>query len=336
MPVTYQESGVDVEAGYEAVKRMKAYAEATFDQNVLQSLGSFGGMYALGDQVLVSGTDGVGTKLKAAFALEQHDTVGIDCVAMCANDVVCHGAKPLFFLDYIATGKLIPEVAANIVKGVAEGCRQAGCALIGGETAEMPGFYPVGEYDLAGFCVGQVAREKLIDNSRVKAGDVILALCSSGVHSNGFSLVRKLIPMEKVKLDEYLPELGKTLGEELLTPTKIYVKPVLSLIEQMEIHSIAHITGGGFFENIPRSIPKGLSARIERSSVRVLPVFRLLQTLGELDETHMFNTFNMGVGMTITLPKSQVDGAIALLAAADIAAYPIGEVVSGGEGISLC
>ena len=336
MPVTYQESGVDVEAGYEAVKRMKAYAEATFDSNVLQSLGSFGGMYALGDQVLVSGTDGVGTKLKAAFALERHDTVGIDCVAMCANDVVCHGARPLFFLDYIATGKLIPEVAAAIVKGVAEGCRQAGCALIGGETAEMPGFYPVGEYDLAGFCVGQVAREKLIDNSRVKAGDVILALSSSGVHSNGFSLVRKLIPMEKVKLDEYLPELGKTLGEELLTPTKIYVKPVLSLIEQMEIHSIAHITGGGFFENIPRSIPKGLSARIEQSSVRVLPVFRLLQALGELDETHMFNTFNMGVGMTITLPKSQVDGAIALLAAADIAAYPIGEVVSGGEGISLC
>ena len=336
MPVTYQESGVDVEAGYEAVKRMKAYAEATFDGNVLQSLGSFGGMYALGDQVLVSGTDGVGTKLKAAFALEQHDTVGIDCVAMCANDVACHGARPLFFLDYIATGKLIPEVAAAIVKGVAEGCRQAGCALIGGETAEMPGFYPVGEYDLAGFCVGQVARKELIDNSRVKAGDVILALSSSGVHSNGFSLVRKLIPMEKVKLDEYLPELGKTLGEELLTPTKIYVKPVLSLIEQMEIHSIAHITGGGFFENIPRSIPKGLSARIERSSVRVLPIFRLLQTLGELDETHMFNTFNMGVGMTITLPKSQVNGAIALLAAADIAAYPIGEVVSGGEGISLC
>ncbi len=336
MPVTYQESGVDVEAGYEAVKRMKAYAEATFDGNVLQSLGSFGGMYALGDQVLVSGTDGVGTKLKAAFALERHDTVGIDCVAMCANDVICHGARPLFFLDYIATGKLIPEVAAAIVKGVAEGCRQAGCALIGGETAEMPGFYPVGEYDLAGFCVGQVAREKLIDNSRVKAGDVILALSSSGVHSNGFSLVRKLIPMERARLDEYLPELGKTLGEELLTPTKIYVKPVLSLIEQMEIHSIAHITGGGFIENIPRSIPKGLSARIEKSSVRVLPVFRLLQALGELDETHMFNTFNMGVGMTITLPKSQVDGAIALLAAADIAAYPIGEVVSGGEGISLC
>lgn len=336
MPVTYQDSGVDVEAGYEAVKRMKAYAEATFDQNVLQSLGSFGGMYALGDQVLVSGTDGVGTKLKAAFALEQHDTVGIDCVAMCANDVVCHGAKPLFFLDYIATGKLIPAVAAAIVKGVAEGCLQAGCALIGGETAEMPGFYPVGEYDLAGFCVGLVRRESLIDNSRVKAGDVILALASSGVHSNGFSLVRKLIPMERASLDRYHPELGKTLGEELLTPTKIYVKPVLSLIEQVEVHSIAHITGGGFFENIPRSIPKGLSARIERASVRVHPVFRLLQTLGELEERHMFNTFNMGVGMTITLPESQLDRAVALLGAAGVNAYPIGAVVSGGEGVTLC
>ena len=336
MPVTYQDSGVDVEAGYEAVKRMKAYAEATFDQNVLQSLGSFGGMYALGDQVLVSGTDGVGTKLKAAFALEQHDTVGIDCVAMCVNDVVCHGAKPLFFLDYIATGKLIPTVAAAIVKGVAEGCRQAGCALIGGETAEMPGFYPVGEYDLAGFCVGLVGRESLIDNSRVKAGDTILALASSGVHSNGFSLVRKLIPMERATLDRYQPELGKTLGEELLTPTKIYVKPVLSLIEQLEVHSIAHITGGGFFENIPRSIPKGLSAKIERTSVRVLPVFELLRKLGELEERHMFNTFNMGVGMTITLPESQLDRAIALLGAAGVDAYSIGEVVSGGEGISLC
>ena len=336
MPVTYQDSGVDVEAGYEAVKRMKAYAEATFDQNVLQSLGSFGGMYALGDQVLVSGTDGVGTKLKAAFALEQHDTVGIDCVAMCANDVICHGAKPLFFLDYIATGKLIPAVAAAIVKGVAEGCLQAGCALIGGETAEMPGFYPVGEYDLAGFCVGLVGRESLIDNTRVQAGDAILALSSSGVHSNGFSLVRKLIPMEKAKLNEYLPELGKTLGEELLTPTKIYVKPVLSLIEQCEVHSIAHITGGGFFENIPRSIPKGLSAKIERASVRVHPVFRLLQTLGELEERHMFNTFNMGVGMTITLPAGEVDRAIALLGAAGVNAYPIGEVVSSGEGVSLC
>ena len=336
MPVTYEQAGVSVEAGYEAVRRMKAYAEATFDQNVLQSLGSFGGMYALGEQVLVSGTDGVGTKLKAAFAQEKHDTVGIDCVAMCANDVVCHGAKPLFFLDYIATGKLVPETAASIVKGVADGCLQAGCALIGGETAEMPGFYPVGEYDLAGFCVGIVDKAKLIDNSRVRAGDAILALASSGVHSNGFSLVRKLIPMEKETLGEYDAELGKTLGEALLTPTNIYVKPILSLIEAVEVHSIAHITGGGFIENIPRSIPKGLTAKIEKSAVRVLPVFRLLQRLGELDETHMFNTFNMGVGMTVTLPRADVERAIAHLAANGVEAYGIGTVVSGDEGIVLC
>lgn len=336
MPVTYEQAGVSVESGYEAVRRMKAYAEATFDGNVLQSLGSFGGMYSLGEQVLVSGTDGVGTKLKAAFALDRHDTVGIDCVAMCANDVVCHGAKPLFFLDYIATGKLVPETAASIVKGVAAGCRQAGCALIGGETAEMPGFYPAGEYDLAGFCVGIVDKAKLIDNSRVRAGDTILALASSGVHSNGFSLVRKLIPMEKDKLDEYSIELGKTLGEALLTPTNIYVKPILSLIDAVEVHSIAHITGGGFIENIPRSIPKGLTAKIEKSAVRVPPVFRLLQRLGELDEAHMFNTFNMGVGMTVTLPQAQAEKAIAHLGANGVEAYVIGEVVSGDEGIILC
>ena len=336
MPVTYQEAGVSVEAGYEAVRRMKAYAEATFDQNVLQSLGSFGGMYALGEQVLVSGTDGVGTKLKAAFALEQHDTVGIDCVAMCANDVVCHGARPLFFLDYIATGKLVPETAASIVKGVADGCKQAGCALIGGETAEMPGFYPIGEYDLAGFCVGIVDKAKLIDNSRVRAGDAILALASSGIHSNGFSLVRKLIPMEKTKLDEYSAALGKTLGEALLTPTNIYVKPVLSLIDTAEVHSIAHITGGGFYENIPRSIPKGLTAKIEKSAVRVPPVFRLLQRLGELEERHMFNTFNMGAGMTVTLPQAQAERALAQLGADGVEAYVIGEVVSGDAGIILC
>jgi phosphoribosylformylglycinamidine cyclo-ligase len=336
MPVTYEEAGVSVERGYEAVRRMKAYAESTFDKNVLQSLGSFGGMYALGDQVLVSGTDGVGTKLKAAFALEKHDTVGIDCVAMCANDVVCHGAKPLFFLDYIATGRLVPEVAANIVKGVAIGCKQAGCALIGGETAEMPGFYPAGEYDLAGFCVGLVDKGKLIDNSRVKAGDAILALASSGVHSNGFSLVRKLIAMEQRTLLAYSSVIGKTFGEELLTPTRIYVKPVLALIEALEVHSIAHITGGGFYENIPRSIPRGKSAKIERSAVRVLPIFRLLQHLGELDETHMFNTFNMGVGMTVTLPAESADRAISLLRGYDVESYVIGEVVSGGEGITLC
>lgn len=336
MPVTYEEAGVSVEAGYEAVRRMKAYAEATFDSNVLQSLGSFGGMYALGEQVLVSGTDGVGTKLKAAFALEQHDTVGIDCVAMCANDVVCHGARPLFFLDYIATGKLVPEVAVSIVKGVADGCKQAGCALIGGETAEMPGFYPIGEYDLAGFCVGLVDRDNLIDNSRVKAGDAVIALASSGVHSNGFSLVRKLVLMEKANLNQYHADLGKTLGEELLTPTNIYVKPVLTLIDAVEVHSIAHITGGGFYENIPRSIPKNLTARIVKRNVRVLPIFRLLQKLGELEERHMFNTFNMGVGMTITLPEGEADKAVTLLRALGVDAYVVGEVVAGEAGIELC
>ncbi len=336
MPITYQDSGVNVEAGYEAVKRMKAYAESTFDQNVLHGLGSFGGMYALGGDVLVSGTDGVGTKLKAAFVLERHDTVGIDCVAMCANDVVCHGAKPLFFLDYIATGRLVPEVAASVVQGVAEGCRQAGCALIGGETAEMPGFYAEGEYDLAGFCTGIVQKDRLIDNSRVAAGDAVIALASSGIHSNGFSLVRKFVPMNREKLDAYVAELGKTLGEELLTPTKIYVKPVLSLIEQVEVHSIAHITGGGFYENIPRSIPAGFCARIEKRSVRVPPVFHLLRTLGDMEERALFNTFNMGVGMTLTLPAAQADRAVRLLGENGVEAYCIGQVFAGGEGVELC
>lgn len=336
MPITYQDSGVNVEAGYEAVARMKAYAESTFDQNVLHGLGSFGGMYALGDDVLVSGTDGVGTKLKAAFVTRRHDTVGIDCVAMCANDVVCHGAKPLFFLDYIATGKLVPEVAASVVKGVAAGCRQAGCALIGGETAEMPGFYADGEYDLAGFCVGMVRKDRLIDNSRVTAGDAVIALASSGVHSNGFSLVRKLVPMNRETLDTYVAELGKTLGEELLNPTTIYVQPVLSLIEQTEVHSIAHITGGGFYENIPRSIPAGLCARIEKRCVRILPVFQLLKKLGDMEERAMFNTFNMGVGMTLTLPAGQADRAIRLLGESGVEAYCIGEVAAGGEGVELC
>ena len=336
MPNTYRDAGVDIEAGYEAVKRMKAYAQSTFDANVLTGLGSFGGMYALGSTVLVSGTDGVGTKLKAAFALGRHDTVGIDCVAMCANDVVCHGAKPLFFLDYIATGKLVPDVAADIVKGVAEGCRQAGCALIGGETAEMPGFYPAGEYDLAGFCVGQAERSALLDASRAKAGDALIALKSSGIHSNGFSLVRRLIPMERAHLDESVPELGKTLGEELLTPTRIYVAPVLSLIGQVEVHSVAHITGGGFYENIPRSFSANLCAHIERKSIRIPPVFHLLAALGDIEEREMFNTFNMGVGMTVTVPAAQADRAIACLSAQGVEAYPIGELVAGEEGVLLC
>ncbi len=336
MSITYKDSGVNVEAGYSAVKQMKAYAESTFDGNVLQGLGSFGGMYALGDDVLVSGTDGVGTKLKAAFVMERHDTVGIDCVAMCVNDVVCHGAKPLFFLDYIATGKLVPDVAAAVVKGVADGCRQAGCSLIGGETAEMPGFYTEDEYDLAGFCVGITKKAAMIESSRVVEGDAIIALASSGIHSNGFSLVRKLIPMERKTLDEFKPELGKTLGEELLTPTRIYVKPVLSLIGKVEVHSAAHITGGGFYENIPRSLPAGLSARIEKQSVRVLPIFKLLMSLGNIEEREMFNTFNMGVGMTLTMSQAQADRAIEILNNEGIEAYRIGEVVKGEEGVTLC
>jgi phosphoribosylformylglycinamidine cyclo-ligase len=336
MSITYKDSGVNVEAGYSAVRQMKAYAESTFNENVLQGLGSFGGMYALGDDVLVSGTDGVGTKLKAAFVMERHDTVGIDCVAMCANDVVCHGAKPLFFLDYIATGKLVPDVAAAVVKGVADGCRQAGCSLIGGETAEMPGFYAEGEYDLAGFCVGITKRAAMIESSRVVEGDAIIALASSGIHSNGFSLIRKLIPMERAKLDEFRPELGQTLGEELLTPTRIYVKPVLSLIGKVEIHSAAHITGGGFYENIPRSLPAGLCARIEKQSVRVLPIFRLLMSLGGIEEREMFNTFNMGVGMTLTMPQAQAERAIAKLNNEGVEAYCIGEVIKSEEGLTLC
>lgn len=336
MSITYKDSGVNVEAGYSAVKQMKAYAESTFDGNVLHGLGSFGGMYAHGDDVLVSGTDGVGTKLKAAFVMERHDTVGIDCVAMCVNDVVCHGAKPLFFLDYIATGKLIPEVAAAVVKGVADGCKQAGCSLIGGETAEMPGFYAEGEYDLAGFCVGITKRDKMMESSRVAEGDAIIALASSGIHSNGFSLVRKLIPMERKTLDEFKPELGKTLGEELLTPTRIYVKPVLSLIGKIEVHSAAHITGGGFYENIPRSLPAGLSARIEKQNVRVLPIFKLLMSLGNIEEHEMFNTFNMGVGMTLTVPAEQAGRALDVLNSEGVDAYRIGEVLKGEEGVILC
>jgi len=336
MPITYKDSGVNVEAGYSAVKQMKAYAESTFDGNVLHGLGSFGGMYALGEDVLVSGTDGVGTKLKAAFVMDRHDTVGIDCVAMCANDVVCHGAKPLFFLDYIATGKLFPEVAASVVKGVADGCRQAGCSLIGGETAEMPGFYAAGEYDLAGFCVGIVKKSAMLESGRAAKGDAIVALASSGIHSNGFSLVRKLIPMERAKLEEFRPELGKTLGEELLTPTRIYVQPVLTLLESIEVHSIAHITGGGFYENIPRSLSGGLCARIEKQSVRVPPIFRLLMSLGNMEENEMFHTFNMGVGMTLAMPEAQAGRAIEILGNMGVSAYRIGEVVKGEEGVTLC
>ncbi len=335
MATTYKDAGVDVEAGYQAVKLMKAHAESTFNDHVLQGLGSFGGMYDMGDSVLVSGTDGVGTKLKAAFVMDKHDTVGIDCVAMCVNDVVCHGAKPMFFLDYIATGKLEPKVAEQIVKGVADGCRQAGCALIGGETAEMPGFYQEGEYDMAGFCVGSVAKDKLINGSSIKAGDVLIGLQSSGVHSNGFSLVRAVFRMEKKILSQEIDAFGKSLGEELLTPTRIYVKPVLGLMDRFDIKGAAHITGGGFIENIPRILPDGLGAEIELGSWSVPPVFDLILSEAKLKTEDAYNTFNMGIGMVLAV-SADIASDVAF-AARDLGeeSFVIGKVTEGG-GVTLC
>lgn len=336
MAYTYKDAGVDVEAGYKAVSLMKEHAKTTFNDRVLQGLGSFGGMYDNGNgQVLVSGTDGVGTKLKAAFALDKHDTVGIDCVAMCVNDVVCHGAKPMFFLDYIATGKLNSEVAADIVKGVAAGCRESGCALIGGETAEMPGFYTEGEYDMAGFCVGSVDKDKLINGSRIEVGDKLIGLGSSGIHSNGFSLVRKLINMNDKVLATRIDTLGKTMGEELITPTRIYVKTLLSLIERFAIKGAAHITGGGFIENIPRILPGGLGAEIQLGSWDMLPIFDLLVSEAKLKTRDAYNTFNMGIGMVLAV-KPGIAEEVAL-AARELGekAFVIGHVTEG-EGVKLC
>ena len=341
--ITYKDAGVDVERGYEAVRRMKQHVAATFDENVLGGLGSFGGFYSIENAdvdkpVLVAGTDGVGTKLKLAFLMDKHDTVGIDCVAMCVNDVVCQGAKPLIFLDYIATGYLDPAKVEQIVAGVADGCRQAGCALIGGETAEMPDFYPAGEYDLAGFTVGLVGREQSISGERVAEGDVLVGMASSGVHSNGFSLVRKVFQVEKGGLDRRYADLGQTLGETLLTPTRIYVKPVLALLKAgVRIRSISHITGGGFYENIPRSLAEGMTARIERSAVRVLPIFEIIAREGGIPERDMFNTFNMGVGMCLTVAAEDVDLALDSLAdAGEDGAYALGEIARGEGGIELC
>ena len=338
---SYKAAGVDVTAGYKAVELMKSHIERTRVPGVMSSIGGFGGLFDLGAQmvenpVLVSGTDGVGTKLKIAFLMDKHDTVGIDCVAMCANDVVCAGAKPLFFLDYIAVGKNLPERVAQIVAGVAEGCVQAGCALIGGETAEMPGFYPVDEYDLAGFCVGLASKNKMIDGSRLQTGDVLIAIPSSGVHSNGFSLVRKVFNVREETLGMYIDELGKTLGEELLTPTKIYVKPLLALMEQCEVRAVSHITGGGFYENIPRMLPEGKRAIISRSAVKVLPIFDLIAKTGSISERDMFNTFNMGVGLVAAVPADQADKALWVLNDCGEKAYVLGEVAEGETGISLC
>ena len=338
----YAAAGVDITAGYRAVELMKQHIARTTTDGVLGGVGGFGGLFSLdltgiAKPVLVSGTDGVGTKLKLAFQMDKHDSVGIDCVAMCVNDIICCGAKPLFFLDYIACGKNVPERIASIVSGVAEGCVQSGAALIGGETAEMPGFYPVDEYDLAGFAVGVVDRDKILDNSAIRPGDVILALPSSGVHSNGFSLVRRVFDVEHADLRAPVAALGgASLGETLLTPTKIYVKPMLALLEQVTVKAVSHITGGGFFENIPRSLPQGMSARIERSAVRVLPIFDLIAKTADIHEREMFNTFNMGVGMTAVVAKEDADRALAILHANGEDAYVIGEIAAADGGVILC
>ena len=337
----YAAAGVDITAGYKAVELMKQHIAKTKTEGVCSGVGGFGGLFALDltgmtNPILVSGTDGVGTKLKLAFLMDKHDTVGIDCVAMCVNDVICCGAKPLFFLDYIACGKNVPERIADIVKGVCEGCVQSGCALIGGETAEMPGFYPVDEYDLAGYCTGIVDRNKVIDNNSMVEGDVIIALPSSGVHSNGFSLVRKVFDVENADLKSPVAELGgKSLGETLLAPTRIYVKPVLALMNEVTVKGISHITGGGFYENIPRSIPDGLCAKVQRSAVKVLPIFDYLAKKGNVTERDMFNTFNMGVGMSIVVAKKDAEKAIEVLKANGEDAYIIGEIVKGEDKIEI-
>lgn len=338
---SYKEAGVDVTAGYKAVELMKSHVQKTMTSGVLSGIGGFGGLFELDLEgikkpVLVSGTDGVGTKLKIAFLTDKHDTVGIDCVAMCVNDIICCGAKPLFFLDYIAVGKNYPEKVAQIVSGVADGCIQAGCALIGGETAEMPGFYPVDEYDLAGFSVGVVDKDKILKPETQKAGDVIIAIKSSGVHSNGFSLVRKVFDIKTSTLSKKYAMLhGEKLGDVLLKPTKIYVKAIMNLLSKVNVKSISHITGGGFYENIPRSLPKGISAKIARKDVQVLPIFDLIQDTGKIPERDMFNTFNMGVGMCVVVDKSKVNTAIAAIQEAGEEAYVLGELINSDEGVII-
>ena len=335
---SYRDAGVNIEAGYEGVKLMSVHVKRTLIPGVVSDIGGFGGLFApdfagMKEPVLVSGTDGVGTKIRIAQLMDKHDTVGIDCVAMCVNDIICCGAKPLFFLDYIAIGKNEPEKVATLVSGVAEGCVQSGCALIGGETSEHPGMMAADDYDLAGFSVGLVDKAKVIDHNTMKPGDVILALPSSGIHSNGFSLVRKVFDVEHADLSVYSDELGRTLGEALLEPTRIYVKPVLRCLEAANVKGISHITGGGFFENIPRCLPEGLTAKIDKAAVITPPIFSMLQSKGNIPEHDMFNTYNMGVGMTVIVAKEDVDRAIAAL---DCGAYVIGEIVSGEERVTLC
>ncbi len=338
---SYKKAGVDVTAGYKSVELMKKHIARTMIPGALSGIGGFGGLFELdmtgiSKPVLVSGTDGVGTKIKIAFILDKHDTVGIDCVAMCVNDIICCGAKPQFFLDYIACGKNIPEKIAEIVSGVAEGCVQAECALIGGETAEHPGLMPEDEYDLAGFSVGVVDKDKILQPDTQKAGDVLIAIKSSGVHSNGFSLVRRVFDVNESKLAMHFDDLGATLGETLLTPTRIYVKAVMSLLDAVKVKSISHITGGGFYENIPRSLPKNLAAKIERNAVQVLPIFDLIQRAGDIPERDMFNTFNMGVGMIVSVDKNDADKAVAAIKAAGEDAYVLGELVESEEGVIIC
>ena len=337
---SYKAAGVDVTAGYKAVELMKEHVKRTLLPSVMTSIGGFGGAVELDVKgmetpVLVSGTDGVGTKLKLAFLQDKHDTIGIDCVAMCVNDIICCGAKPLFFLDYIACGKNEPEKIAQIVSGVADGCVQAGCSLVGGETAEMPGFYAVDEYDLAGFSVGVVDKKKMIDPSSITTGDRLIGLRSSGIHSNGFSLVRKIFDVEKANLGEVIGELGCTLGEELLKPTRIYVKPMLALMEKVAVKGISHITGGGFYENIPRMLPKDKNARIEKARVPILPIFHLMQKKGKIDEHDMFNTFNMGIGMCIAVAEQDVDRALSILRENGEDPVLLGEVTEGSGEVVL-
>ena len=335
---SYKAAGVDITAGYKSVELMKKHVARTNIEGVVSGIGGFGGLFApdfkgMEEPVLVSGTDGVGTKIKLAFLLDKHNTIGIDAVAMCVNDIICCGAKPLFFLDYIAIGKNIPEKVASIVEGIAEGCVQSGCALIGGETAEHPGLMPEDDYDVAGFSVGIADKPKMIDGSKLKAGDVLLGLRSTGVHSNGFSLVRKIFDINEETINNTYPELDKPLGEVLLTPTKIYVKPILALMDQVEVKAVSHITGGGFYENIPRMLTSVLSAKIIKENIPVLPIFKLMQRVGNISEHDMFNTFNMGVGMVAAVSKEQADKALEVLKANGEDAVVLGEVIEGSEGV---
>ena len=341
---SYAAAGVDITAGYKAVELMKKHIARTKNDGCLDDVGGFGGCFGLNvagmeEPVLVSGTDGCGTKVKMAILMDKHDTIGIDAVAMCVNDIICCGAKPLFFLDYIACGKNVPEKIASIVGGVAEGCVQSGAALIGGETAEHPGMMPVEDYDLAGFAVGVVDKKKILDNTRMKEGDVVIALASSGIHSNGFSLIRKVFDIDNNNpaLYEACEELGgKTIAETLLTPTRIYVKSILALLEKVDVKGISHITGGGFYENIPRSIPKGLTAKIDKSAVKVLPIFDLIAKTGNIPERDMYNTYNMGVGMSVVVPAGEVETALEILKAHGEDAYVIGQIIAGDDGVVLC